>query len=86
MSIALLNVIPAEAIEVIFDSENQPWFKRAELGRYLLGLSDIKATYRNVVARIRDSLEPRDASAAPLGGGGGGLKIRMICSYPLMVQ
>ena len=64
MSLALYNAVPAGAIEVIFDNQTA-FFKRADLGRYL-GLSDIKATYRNVVTRTRDSLEPRGASAAPL--------------------
>ena len=27
--------VPADAIETVFDDQNQPWFKRAELGRYL---------------------------------------------------
>ena len=35
MSLALFNAVPAGAIETVFDGQNQPWFKRVDLGRYL---------------------------------------------------
>ena len=35
MSLALFNSVPAGAIETLFDDQNQPWFKRTDLGRYL---------------------------------------------------
>ena len=34
-SLALFNAIPSGAIEVLYDSTNQPCFKRADLGKYL---------------------------------------------------
>ena len=41
MSLALFNAVPAGAIETVFDDQNQPWFKRADLGRYL-GIVKVK--------------------------------------------
>ena len=40
MSLALFNAAPVETIEILFDCHNQPWFKRANVGKYL-ELSDI---------------------------------------------
>ena len=63
MSLALFHI--TNNIEVIFDGQNQPWFKRADLGRYL-SLKDIKATYRDVATKARNSITLRGASAALL--------------------
>ena len=41
MSLALFNAVPAGAIETLFDEQNQSWFKRADLGRYL-GIVKVK--------------------------------------------
>ena len=41
MSLALFNSVPAGAIETLFDDQNQPWFERADLGRYL-GIVKVK--------------------------------------------
>ena len=41
MSLALFNSVPAGAIETLFDDQNQPCFKRADLGRYL-GIVKVK--------------------------------------------
>ena len=41
MSLALFNSAPAGAIETLFDDQNQPWFKSADLGRYL-GIVKVK--------------------------------------------
>ena len=35
MSFSLFNAIPAGAIKVLTDGENQPWFKRAHVGKFL---------------------------------------------------
>ena len=35
MSLALFNTVPVGAIEVLFDCDNQPWFKRAHVGKFL---------------------------------------------------
>ena len=43
MSLALFNSVPAGAIETLFDDQNQPWFKRADLGRYL-GIVKVKSS------------------------------------------
>ena len=41
--LSLFNAIPSNAIEILHDEQNQPWFKRADLGRFI-GLTDIKAS------------------------------------------
>ena len=41
MSLALFNSVPAGAIEILYDEQSQPWFKRADLGRYL-GIVKVK--------------------------------------------
>ena len=41
MSLALFNSVPAGAIETVFGDQNQPWLKRADLGRYL-GMVKVK--------------------------------------------
>ena len=35
MSVSLFNAVPAGSVEVLFDDGNQPWFKRAHIGKYL---------------------------------------------------
>ena len=35
MSLALFNAVPAGAIEILYDEQNQPWIHRAQYGRYL---------------------------------------------------
>ena len=47
MSLALFNSVPAGAIETLFDDQNQPWFKRADLGRYL-GIVDIRHMFKGI--------------------------------------
>ena len=47
MSLALFNAVPAGAIETLFDDQNQPWFKRADLGRYL-GIVDIARNFKDI--------------------------------------
>ena len=41
MSLALFNSVPAGATETVFDDQNQPWLKGADLGRYL-GIVKVK--------------------------------------------
>ena len=45
MSLDLFNAVPAGAIEVLFDKQNQPWFKRAHVGKFL-GLPQIEKSLR----------------------------------------
>ena len=35
MSLELFQKLPTEAIETLFNEQNQPLFKRANLGKYL---------------------------------------------------
>ena len=81
MSLALFNAVPAGAIEVIFDINNQPWFKRADLGRYL-GIIKIRDSFTNFQAEfLKRREEILGAGPAALEG----IKIPLIYSYPLMV-
>ena len=41
MSLELFHKVPAGAIETLFDEQNQPLFKRADLGKHL-GIENIK--------------------------------------------
>ena len=61
MSVSLFNAVPAGAIEVL-DSDSKPYFKRADLGRYL-GIVDIRATYRDVKTTSRNLLIPHASDA-----------------------
>ena len=45
MSLELFHGVPAGAIETLFDEQNQPLFKRADLRKYL-GIEDIKHNSR----------------------------------------
>ena len=47
MSLTLFNSVPAGATETLFDAENKPWFKRADLGRYL-GIVDIRHMFKGI--------------------------------------
>ena len=44
--------MPAGAIETLFDDQNQPWFKRADLGRYL-GIVDIARNFKDIKTTSR---------------------------------
>ena len=46
MSLALLNAVSAGAMETLFADQSQPWFKRADLGRYL-GIVDIARNFKD---------------------------------------
>ena len=46
MSLELLHDVHAGAIETLFDEQNQPLFKRADLGKYL-GIEDIRHNFRD---------------------------------------
>ena len=44
--LALFEAVPAGAIETLFDDQNQPWFTRADLGRYL-GIRNIRDNFKD---------------------------------------
>ena len=46
MSLGLFHKVRAGAIETFFDDQNQPLFKRADLGKYL-GIEDIKPNFKD---------------------------------------
>ena len=35
MSLALFNAVPAGSIEILYDEQNQPWFKQVHVGEYI---------------------------------------------------
>ena len=46
MSLELFHKVPAGATDTLFDQQNQPLFKRADLGKYL-GIEDIKHNFKD---------------------------------------
>ena len=46
MSLELFQKVPAGAIETLFDDQNQPLFKRGDLGKYL-GIEDIRHNFKD---------------------------------------
>ena len=49
MSLELFQKEPAGAIETLFDDENQPLFRRSELGKYL-GIRNIRENFREFLS------------------------------------
>ena len=59
MSLELFHKVTAGVIERLFDEQNQPLFKRADLGKYL-GIGDIKHNFKDFPShytRLRSDLE-----------------------------
>ena len=50
--LVLLEAVAAGAIETLFDDQNQPWFKRVDLGRYL-GIVDIRHMFKGMKTTSR---------------------------------
>ena len=46
-ALVLFEAVAAGAIETLFDDQIQPWFKRADLGRYL-GIIDIRHMFKGI--------------------------------------
>ena len=44
-SLELFHEVPARAIETLFHAQNQPLFKRADLGKYL-GIRNIRDNFK----------------------------------------
>ena len=70
MSLALFNSVPAGAIETLFDDQNQPWFKRADLGRYL-GILDIARNFKDIKTTSRLEIMGQGQSLPRSGMRGG---------------
>ena len=71
MSFALFNAVPAGAIETLFDDQNQPWFKRADLGRYL-GILGIARNFKDIKTTSRLEIMGQGQSLPQSGMRGGG--------------
>ena len=50
--LVLFEAVPAGAIETLFNDQKQPWFKRADLGRYL-GILDIARNFKDIKTTSR---------------------------------
>ena len=55
MSLELFHKVPAGAIETLFDEQNQPLFKRADLGKYL-GIEDVKNNFKDFPSHYNRSM------------------------------
>ena len=71
MSLALFNAVPAGAIETRFDDQNQPWFKRADLGRYL-EILDIAQNFKDIKTTSRLEIMGQGQPLPRSGMRGGG--------------
>ena len=70
MSLALFNAVPAGAVETLFDVQKQPWFKRADLGRYL-GIEDIARNFKDITTTSRLKITGQEQSLPRSGMRGG---------------
>ena len=58
MSLDVFHKVPAGAIETLFDEQNQPFFKRADLGKYLSirnirnNFKDFRSHYARLISEI----------------------------------
>ena len=50
--LVLFEAVAAGAIKTLFDDQNQPWFKRADLRRYL-GIADIRHMFKGIKTTSR---------------------------------
>ena len=70
ISLELFHKVPPGAIEMLFDEQNQPLFKRAGLGKYL-GVQNVKHNFKDFPShytRPRSDLKGGGLSS-PLGRG-----------------
>ena len=68
ISLELFHKVPPGAIEMLFDEQNQPLFKRADLGKYL-GVQNVKHNFKDFPShytRPRSDLKGGGLSS-PLG-------------------
>ena len=67
----LFETVAAGAIETLFDDQNQPWFKRADLGRYL-GILDIARNFKDIKTTPRLEIMGQGQPLPRSGMRGGG--------------
>ena len=86
MSLEFFHKVPTGAIEMLFNEQNQPLFKRADLGKYL-GIEDMKHNLKDFPShctRRRSETEAR-SQAHPPSPSLEGQKVLMISSLVWMV-
>ena len=82
MGFELFQKVSAGAIETLFDEQNQPLFKRADLGKYI-GIEDIKNNFKEFSSHYT---RPRlDLKGVGLTSSLGRTKTLMISSLIWMV-
>ena len=67
MSLELFHKVPSGAVETLFDEQNQPLFKRADLGKYLR-IENIKHNFKDFPSHythLRWDLEAEGSTAPP---------------------
>ena len=69
--LVLFEAVPAGATETLFDNQNQPWFKRADLGRYL-GILDIARNFKDIKTTTRLEIMGQGQPLPRSGMRGGG--------------
>ena len=67
----MFNAVAIGAIEVLVDTQNQPWFKRADLGRYL-GILKVRDSFTNFQAEYIKKREEIPGAGCRSGAYGGG--------------
>ena len=64
-SLSLFNSIPTDAIETLFDSNNQPWFKQVDVGDYI-GFGNIRQVTSNLP--VEDKKHRSELTVRPTDG------------------
>ena len=69
MSISLFNAVPAGAIGVIFDEQDQPWFKQVDVGEFIEfgNISQVTSQIppKDKKSRTKITLHPMEGSYTP---------------------
>ena len=64
MSLSIFNAVPSAAIEVLTDATGAPWFKRADLGRFLR-IVDVRHNFKNIATVSRSEIAAEGGSGTP---------------------
>ena len=59
-----LSIFNAKVIEVLTDAKSGPWFKRADLGRFL-GIVDVRHNFKNIATVSRSEIAVKGGGPTP---------------------
>ena len=59
-----LSIFNAKVIEVLTDAKSGPWFKRADLGRFL-GIVDVRHNFKNIATVSRSEIAVKGGVPPP---------------------